>query len=172
MPPIYDREAVEPMWEELVAVGFTPLTSPEEVDAVLGDSPSGTVLLVINSVCGCAAGSCRPAVMEALQNKRIPDRLVTVFAGVDTEATEQARSYLTGYAPSSPNIILIKDGNPIMVMERRHIEGSMPQEIAEVLREFFDQECTAEGPSIPREQFEKLIPVQECGSSIPLYPGD
>jgi len=160
------------MWEELVDVGFTPLTTPEAVDEVLGANTSGTTLLVINSVCGCAAGSCRPGVMAALQNDRIPDRLVTVFAGVDMEATERARSYVPDHAPSSPNVILFKDGAPVMVMERHHIEGSTPVEVANVIRTFFNQECSALGPSIPREKFERIIPIQECGSSIPLYPGD
>jgi putative YphP/YqiW family bacilliredoxin len=120
MPPMYDPEAVRPMWEELVAVGIQPLTTPEEVDAVLGEK-TGSTLVVLNSVCGCAAGNCRPGVMLALQNERIPDRLVTVFAGMDTEAVQQARGYFD-FQPSSPNVVLFKDGAPVMALQRFHIE--------------------------------------------------
>jgi putative YphP/YqiW family bacilliredoxin len=157
------------MWEELEYVGISPLNTPEEVDELMNDSQQGTTLLVVNSVCGCAAGSARPGAMLALQNDRIPGRLATVFAGVDTEATEQARSYLKDVPPSSPNIILFKDGLPVLVMQRRHIETMTAMEVARMLKDAFDQHCEAAGPSIPPEEFEKLIPVQDCGSSIPLY---
>jgi len=171
MPPLYDPEAVRPMWEELEFVGFQSLTTPEEVDAVLGQN-TGTVLLVINSVCGCAAGGCRPGVTQALQNSTIPDTLVTVFAGVHTEATQRARYYMPGIPPSSPNAVLFKNGRAVHVLERRHIEAMSAEEVARNLVSVFDRECSRPGPSVPREVFERLDPVQECGSSIPLYPGD
>ncbi|MBI4557716.1 MAG: BrxA/BrxB family bacilliredoxin [Candidatus Hydrogenedentes bacterium] len=171
MPPLYDPEAVRPMWEELARVGVKPLTNPEEVDGALGQ-PQGTVMLVINSVCGCAAGACRPGVMLALQNNVIPDRLVTVFAGVDTEATQRAREYMDGIPPSSPNVVFFKDGKPLHVLQRQHIERMNPVEVANNLIEFFNQHCTAQGPSIPPDEFERIEPVQQCGSSIPLYPGN
>jgi putative YphP/YqiW family bacilliredoxin len=170
MPPMYDPEAVRPMWEELVAVGIQPLTTPEEVDTVLGDK-SGTTLVVLNSVCGCAAGNCRPGVMISLQNERIPDRLVTVFAGMDTEAVQQARSYFD-FQPSSPNVVLIKDGEVAMALQRFHIEQMNAVDIGNVLIEAYNEHCTRQGPSVPREEFEKLDPVQQCGSSLPLYQGD
>jgi putative YphP/YqiW family bacilliredoxin len=170
MPPVYDPEAVRPMWEELVQVGIRPLTTPEEVDEVLGKTDQ-TTLLVINSVCGCAAGGCRPGVMLALQNDIIPDNLVTVFAGMDTEATQRAREY-TDFPPSSPNAILFKDGKPVFVLERRHIERMTPVEIGNALIEAFNKHCSAKGPSVPREVFEGIEPTQRCSSTIPLYQGD
>src|SRR5437773_2347844 len=101
LEPIYDREAVAPLWQELAAIGVEPLTSPEQVDEVLG-AASGTVLVIVNSICGCAAGQARPGAMLALQGPVIPDRYVTVFAGVDREAVNRAREYMAGYPPSSP----------------------------------------------------------------------
>ena len=170
MPPMYDPEAVRPMWEELVAVGIQPLTTPEEVDTVLGEK-QGTTLVVLNSVCGCAAGNCRPGVMLALQNERIPDNLVTVFAGMDTEAVQQARGYFD-FQPSSPNVVLFKDGEVAMALQRFHIERMSAVDIGNVLVEAFNEHCTRQGPSVPREEFEKLDPVQQCGSSLPLFQGD
>src|SRR5690348_3507410 len=109
LPPIYDPEAVAPMWQELAAVGVEPLKTPEQVDQVLKPA-TGTALVVVNSVCGCAAGQARPGVMHALQNGVIPDRYVTVFAGVDRDAVERAREYMSPYPPSSPCMGLFKDG--------------------------------------------------------------
>ncbi|GMV90573.1 MAG: hypothetical protein AMXMBFR82_03510 [Candidatus Hydrogenedentota bacterium] len=172
MPPIYDPEAVKPMWEELVAVGIRPLTSPEQVDEVLANGAKGSTLLVINSVCGCAAGACRPGVMLSLQNEVIPDNLVTVFAGVDTEATQRARQLMPDVPASSPNIVLFKDGKPTHALQRHHIEQMTAVDIANTLKQIFDKECSRKGPSVPPEQFEKIDPVQQCGSSIPLYPGN
>ncbi|GMU91741.1 MAG: UPF0403 protein [Candidatus Hydrogenedentota bacterium] len=172
MPPIYDPEAVRPMWEELAAVGITPLHTPEEVDAAIGSDAQGTALLVVNSVCGCAAGGCRPGVMLALQHDVIPDRLVTVFAGVDTEATQRARELMPQIPPSSPCIVLFKDGKPTHALQRAHIERMTPVDIANALREIFTKECTRQGPSIPSEEFQKIEPVQQCGSTIPLYQGN
>jgi len=172
MPPLYDPEAVKPMWEELATVGIQPLTTPEEVDSVLGNGATGTTLLVINSVCGCAAGGCRPGVMLALQNDLIPDNLVTVFAGVDREATQRARDYMAQIPPSSPNIVLFKDGKPTHALQRMHIERMTAVDIGNALRDIFDKECTRKGPSVPKEVFDRVDPVQQCGSSIPLYQGN
>ncbi|GMW02532.1 MAG: UPF0403 protein [Candidatus Hydrogenedentota bacterium] len=172
MPPMYDPEAVRPMWEELVEVGITPLTTPDAVDAALGQS-TGTAMLVINSVCGCAAGACRPGVMLALQNDLIPDKLYTVFAGMDTEATQRARQLIgPELPPSSPNVILFKDGKPFFAMQRHHIEQRNAVEIANELRKAFNAHCTSKGPSVSPEKFEEILPVQQCGSKIPLYQGD
>ena len=112
LPPIYDPEAVKPMWQELAAVGVEPLTQPEQVDEALGPD-SGTVLVIVNSICGCAAGNARPGAMAALQNSTIPDRSVTVFAGVDRDAVERARERMAGYPPSSPAMGLFKDGEQV-----------------------------------------------------------
>lgn len=165
MPPMYDPEQVRPMWEELARVGVRPVTTPEEVDQVL-QKKEGTVLCVVNSVCGCAAGNARPGAMLALQNETIPDDLITVFAGMDTEAVAQARSYMTQVQPSSPSIALFKDGAPIFIMERRHIEQMTAVEIANHLVEAFNKFCSRKGPSVPKEVYEGEEPVRICGSTI------
>ncbi len=167
LPPLYDPEAVRPMWEELADCKVTPLHAPEDVDAGL-DRP-GTALLVVNSVCGCAAGSARPGVTQALQNARIPDQLFTVFAGVDREATERARARMTGVPPSSPCIALFKDGEVIHILERRRIERMSPDMVAGELTRLFDAECTAAGPSVPREVWERSARERMCGSSAPRF---
>ena len=164
--PLYDPEAVRPMWKELAAVGIQPLRTAEEVDHILAQT--GTALIVVNSVCGCAAGSARPGVMHALQHRTIPDHLGTVFAGVDIEAVNRARHHMSDIPPSSPSIALFQDGQPVHVLERRHIERMDPRMLAENLAEAFDKHCAAPGPSIPPEEFAKLRPVQMCGSNIPL----
>lgn len=165
MPPMYDPEQVRPMWEELARVGVRPVTTAEAVDQVL-QKQEGTVLCVVNSVCGCAAGNARPGVMLALQHEKIPDDLITVFAGMDTEAVAQARGYMSQVPPSSPCIALFKDGAPIFVMERRHIEQMTAIDIANHLAEAFGKYCGRQGPSVPREVFESEAPVQICGSTI------
>jgi putative YphP/YqiW family bacilliredoxin len=137
---IYLEEFVQPMREELTRIGFRDLRTPGEVDAVLGNS-KGTVLVVVNSVCGCAAGRARPAVASALLHAVRPDVLATVFAGQDQEATAQARSYFAEYPPSSPSIALLREGKLLYMMERRDIEGRMPEEIADDLMRAFDQFC-------------------------------
>jgi putative YphP/YqiW family bacilliredoxin len=168
MQPLYDPEAVRPLWEELVNVGFHSLTTAEEVDEVLSKG-QGTVLLVINSVCGCAAGAARPGVELALQHKTIPDKLVTVFAGVDRAAVERAREYMPQFEPSSPFIVLFKDGKEVFTLERRHIESMDVHAIAEILKRTFDEFCRAPGPSVPPEVYEKTARSQQCSSTIPLF---
>src|SRR6202022_3955072 len=111
------------------------------VDATLKDN-KGTLLVVVNSICGCAAGKARPGIALALQHDVRPDKVATVFAGGDIEATERARSYLTGYPPSSPSIGLLKEGKLVYMMERHQIEGKGPEQIAEDLKQAFDQFCT------------------------------
>lgn len=171
MPPLYDPEQVRPMWEELANVGVSPLTTPEAVDAALSAS-EGTVLCVVNSVCGCAAGGARPGVTLSLQNDIIPDKLVTVFAGMDQEAVAKARSYMTQVAPSSPCIALFKDGKPIHVLERRHIERMSAMDIANNLTQVYNQTCSRKGPSVAPEVFEGNQSVKACGSSIAPYSGN
>ena len=136
----YDPRLVQPMRDELTKIGFEELQTAGAVDSAL-TSPSGTVLVVVNSVCGCAAGRARPGLTLALQEGPRPDRLTTVFAGMDTEATERAREYFTGYGPSSPSVALFKDGHLVHMMERRDIEGRDADEIAEVLRTAFVRHC-------------------------------
>jgi putative YphP/YqiW family bacilliredoxin len=170
MPPLYDPEAVRFMWEELAHVGIRPVTTPEEVDSTL-KSTSGTTLVVVNSVCGCAAGNCRPGVSLSLQNGIIPDNLITVFAGMDKEAVAKAREYFN-FAPSSPNVVLFKDGKIVHALERRHIERMTALDIAKNLVEAYNRECSRKGPSVPRETFEKVEHAEQCGSSLPLFQGN
>ncbi len=167
LTPIYDPEAVAPLWQELAAVGVEPLTTPEQVDDALAARP-GTALLIVNSVCGCAAGQARPGVMLALQNGIIPDRSVTVFAGVDRDAVERARQRLTGYPPSSPCIALFKDGNLVFMLERTDLQRMDEGQVAGALRQVFDAHCTRPGPSIDPKTFAGIRPYQGCGSQIPL----
>lgn len=168
-PPIYDPEAVQPMRDELLFMGFEELTTPEKVDEVFGSGKDETVFLVINSVCGCAAGSARPGACHAVQNEKIPDRLVTSFAGQDRDAVDYIRQkYLADVPPSSPFMALFKNGKPVFVMPRFHIEGRSPQEVAGVLIEKFDEHCTNEGPAVSDEDYGKLVHARACGSKIPL----
>ena len=137
----YPEMLVRPMREELTRMGVEELKSAGEVDRALEDT--GTTLVVVNSVCGCAARNARPAVGLALQNEIRPDRVVTVFAGQDLEATAQARAYLHGYPPSSPSIALLKDGDVVCMLERHQIEGRDADQIAEDLTDAFDRFCGA-----------------------------
>ena len=171
MPPRYDPQEVKPMIEELTNVGVESLTDAESVDKMIGAAP-GTTLLVVNSVCGCAAGNCRPGVSLALQHSVIPDNLGTVFAGMDTEAVARARELMGGVPPSSPCIAMFKDQKPIGILERRPIERMTAAEISETLTKMFDEQCTRKGPSVPPEVFEENDPVKRCGSSIPLFSSE
>jgi len=137
---MYPAELVAPMSKDLETVGFESLETPEEVVEVL-ENQHGTALLVVNSVCGCAAAMARPGVKMALQNEKIPGHLYTVFAGVDTEATSKAREYLLPYPPSSPSIALFKDGRLVHFIERHHIEGRNAMMIAENLKAAFNEYC-------------------------------
>jgi len=131
---------IQPMRDELTSIGFQELRTPEDVDAVMAEK-TGTTFVVVNSVCGCAGGIARPAVAMALRNDRRPDRLVTVFAGQDKEATARAREYFVGQPPSSPSFFLFKDGELVGVLHRSDIEGSTPERVAEKLVALFDQYC-------------------------------
>ncbi len=166
--PMYDLQAVQPMRDELVAVGFEDLRTSEDVDKVFGKT-KGTLLVMINSVCGCAAGSARPGVALALQHKVIPDRLVTVFAGMEHNAVDRVRELHAGYPPSSPSMVLFKDGKLVAVVERRMIEGKTPEQLASELVQIFARYCSRPGPSIPAREFATLDFVKVCGSSIPRY---
>jgi putative YphP/YqiW family bacilliredoxin len=135
------EEFAREMREELTRVGFRELRTPEQVEGLLGQEKR-TVLVVVNSVCGCAAGKARPAIARAVMNKARPEVLVTVFAGQDPEATAQARKYFTPYAPSSPSIALMRDGKLAFMMERRDIENSDPLAIAATLVRVFNEFCT------------------------------
>jgi len=137
---MYDERFVTPMRQELTRLGVEEMRTPDEVDAKLKDAP-GTTLVVVNSVCGCAARNARPAVASALRHAVKPDHLTTVFAGQDVEATTKARSYFTGFPPSSPQIGLLKDGQLVFMLERWQIEGRSADEIAKDLVGAFDQFC-------------------------------
>jgi len=136
---MYPAEIVRPMKEELTTIGFEELLSPDAVESAL--SKSGTVLVVVNSVCGCAAANARPAVRISLNNQNTPDYLYTVFAGVDRDATDAARAKMIPFPPSSPSLALFKDGELVHMIERHHIEGRSAQLIAENLTEAFNEFC-------------------------------
>jgi bacilliredoxin len=136
----YDPRFVQPMREELTRIGFTELLTPADVDAAVHDT-QGTLLLVVNSVCGCAAGRARPAVTQALRHTARPDRLTTVFAGMELDATSRARGYFAPYPPSSPQIALFKDGALVFMLERKDIEGRTPDAIAGDLVAAFEEHC-------------------------------
>jgi len=167
LQPIYDPEAVAPLWQELAAVGVEPLQTPEQVDKVLGPG-SGTVLVIVNSICGCAAGQARPGAMLALQNAKIPDRSVTVFAGVDRDAVNRARDYMAGFPPSSPSMGLFKDGKQVFMLQRSDLQQMSEEQVAAALKTAFDAHCVKPGPSVSPETFRQIRPYQGCGSQIPM----
>lgn len=137
----YPEQICAPMRADLTSAGFSELKTPEQVDQTISES-KGSLLLVINSVCGCAAGTARPGVKLSLQkSEKHPDKLVTVFAGQDLEATNQARKYTLPYPPSSPSIALFKDGKLVHFVERHHIEGRSAEMIAENLATAYDEFC-------------------------------
>jgi putative YphP/YqiW family bacilliredoxin len=137
---MYPEEIVAPMKSELTEVGFDELTSEADVDNLMNNM-SGTALVMVNSVCGCAAANARPAVKIAINHSKKPSKLATVFAGVDAEATAKARQYFLPYPPSSPSIALMKDGKLVHFIERHHIEGRPAELIAENLTAAFDEHC-------------------------------
>ena len=138
----YPEFFVAPMREELTRLGIEELLTPAQVDEAL--SRKGTTLLVVNSICGCAAGRARPALAEAVNHPVKPDHMTTVFAGADLEATARAREYLTGYPPSSPSVAILRDGQLVWMMERRQIESQGMDAIVRELTSAFDQYCAKE----------------------------
>lgn len=145
---MYPEPLIAPMRHELTRLGVEELRTAEQVDAAL--AAPGTTLVVVNSVCGCAARNARPAVAMAMQHAATPDRATTVFAGQDTAATQRARAHFTGYAPSSPAIALMKDGEVVFMLERWQIEGRSAQAIAQDLTGAFDEYVAGDGaPAAP-----------------------
>jgi putative YphP/YqiW family bacilliredoxin len=136
---MYPPELVKPMREDLTAVGFEELHTAEAVEQAL--AKNGTTLVVVNSVCGCAAANARPGARMSLQNAKTPDHLVTVFAGVDREATDKARAHMVPFPPSSPSMALFKDGELVHMLERHHIEGRPAEVIADNLRDAYNSFC-------------------------------
>ena len=136
---LFMNDAVLQARQEIAAAGYTELKTPEEVDEALNQK--GTTLVMVNSICGCAGGIARPAASHSLHFDKRPDQLVTVFAGQDKEATEKARSYFTGYPPSSPSFALLKDGKVLTMVERKDIEGHDLMAVVQKLQTSFDQYC-------------------------------
>jgi putative YphP/YqiW family bacilliredoxin len=136
----YPEPLIKPMREDLTRFGVEETRTPEELDEVIRKT-KGTVMVVVNSVCGCAAGLARPAIGMALQHSTKPDKVVTVFAGADIAATERARSYFRGYFPSSPSLGILQDGKIVFMLERHQIEGRDPYSIAKDLTDAFDRFC-------------------------------
>lgn len=167
--PTYDPVAVQPMRDELIAAGFREMLIPADVDAFLNLKDDQTALVMINSVCGCAAGSARPGVTLALQNNIIPDVLLTSFAGQDKDAVDTLRQkYLPELPPSSPFIVLYKGNEIEYLMQRFDIEGKTADMVAGELASAFNQFCTKQGPSISPEEFSNLPQARMCGSKVPL----
>ena len=138
----YPEFFVEPMREELTRIGVEELRTPADVDAAVTAKP-GTLMIVVNSICGCAAGKARPGIAQALKHRTRPDRVTSVFAGFDEEATQRARSYFTGYRPSSPSVALLRDGQLVFMLERSQIENQSADQIATALAAAFDTFCGA-----------------------------
>jgi len=136
---MYPAELVQPMRDELTAVGFKQVNEVETIEAAI--NAKGTTLVVVNSVCGCAAANARPGVRFSLDNEKVPSSLVTVFAGVDKEATDAARSMMVPFPPSSPSMALFKDGELVHMLERHHIEGRPADMIAANLKQAYDEHC-------------------------------
>ncbi len=136
---MYPAELVQPMRDELTAVGFKQVSEVETIEAAI--NAKGTTLVVVNSVCGCAAANARPGVRFSLDNEKVPSTLVTVFAGVDREATDAARSMMVPFPPSSPSMALFKDGELVHMLERHHIEGRPADMIAANLKQAYDEHC-------------------------------
>jgi len=148
----YPEALVAPMRAELTRLGVKELRDAAAVDAAFGAAEGQTMVLVINSVCGCAAANARPAMALAMQNKTLPDHFVTVFAGQDLEATARARMHLAGIPPSSPFIALFQNEDPVFVLERRHIEGRTAGAIASDLVRAFDTVCGTNGAPMPDQE--------------------
>jgi putative YphP/YqiW family bacilliredoxin len=136
----YPEMMVAPMRQDLVRIGFKELRTPTEVDGLL-ETEKRTTLVVVNSVCGCAAGMMRPAVYLSLQGAKKPEVLTTVFAGQDLDATDRAREYIVGYPPSSPSVALFKDGELVYMLERHQIERRHPEDIATDLQAAYERYC-------------------------------
>ena len=136
---MYDPQLVQPFRDELTSLGVQELMTPEHVDEAM--RKPGTTLVFVNSVCGCAAGRARPGYRLSMLNGKKPDNVVTVFAGMEKEATERAREYFKPYRPSSPQIALMKDGQLVKMIQRQDIEGKQPQQVAESLTSAYDEFC-------------------------------
>ncbi|MGK0426842.1 MAG: putative YphP/YqiW family bacilliredoxin [Ulvibacter sp.] len=155
--PSYDTITVQPMRDELTSVGCTELLTPENVDKALDRNDNKTILVVINSICGCSAGSGRPGVMVALQNSTIPDELYTLFGGMEKDAIDRYRSkYLPNHPNSSPHIALFRNGEPVAILQRSDIEGHSAESIAVELIAIFNKESSNIGPSISVKDFENV----------------
>jgi len=137
---MYDPELTRPMRQELVNNGVIELKTPQEVDETINNT-KGTFLIIVNSVCGCGAGTARPGLLLSLKNNKIPNKIFTVFAGVDREATEKARSYFRDYPPSSPSMFLFKDNKLVFALERSNIEGKELEKLSSLLTEAYNKYC-------------------------------
>ncbi|MGB2232336.1 MAG: BrxA/BrxB family bacilliredoxin [Flavobacteriaceae bacterium] len=136
---MYPQEIVQPMQEDLTSAGFTSLHTSEDVESAI--NKQGTTLVVVNSVCGCAAANARPGAKQSLSNEKTPDHLVTVFAGVDKDAVTKAREFMVPFPPSSPSMALFKNGELVHMLERHHIEGRPAELISENLKDAFNEHC-------------------------------
>ena len=169
----YPEIIVKPMREELTRAGVIELRDAASVDAAFAGSEGKTQLLIINSICGCAAANARPAVIKSRQAGAQPDEFLTVFAGQDLDATDRAREHLAGIPPSSPFIALFRDGDPVFVLERRHIEGRSGNELAEALISSYEKFCgnkTSGSEEEPRSDTESQLAAADPGESSDELP--
>ncbi len=168
--PTYDPASVQYMRDELTAVGFSELLTLDDVDNALAVEDDRLTLLVVNSVCGCAAGCARPGIALALQHNVIPDRMITAFAGMEKRVVEYLRQrYLTNFVPSSPVIALFRNGRIEFIMERKDIVHKTPEEVSDIITAQFDRLCKRPGPSIDPEQYNSLDFTIVCSSTLPRY---
>lgn len=168
-PPVYNPADVQPMRNELLLVGFEEVLTPQMVEEALSQKNDESILVFINSVCGCAAGSARPGVIAALQNNVIPDKFITAFAGQERDAIDYLREkYLSAFPPSSPCMALFKNGELLFMMPRHHIESRSPLEVADILQNVFNENCTKKGPAVSDEVYKKIVYEKACGSSISM----
>lgn len=169
--PTYDPAAVAPLRDELTTVGFRELLTPESVEETFSQNDK-TILLVVNSVCGCSAGSSRPGVCASLQNKLIPDDLVTAFAGQEKSSLNVIRQkYLSQFQPSSPFIALFKGSEVLFALERFDIQSMDAEEVSENCVKAYEEHCTKTGPSISAEDYAKLDHTIMCGSNVKPFQG-
>jgi len=167
--PTYDPVAVQPLRNELTDVGFSEVLTIENFESIVNQKDDKTVLLFINSVCGCSAGTARPGATLALQGEIIPDRLITAFAGQDKEVIQHIREkYLNEFTPCSPCMAMFRNGKLEFYLPRFQIEKKRAEDIANILTELFKERCSKKGPSVPTEAYEQLKYKRMCGSKIPM----
>ncbi len=171
--PNYDPVAVQPLRDELTGIGFEELLTPQDVDNMLESQDDKVALVLLNSVCGCAAGAVRPGAMHSVQTDLIPDKLLTLFAGMEKEAVTHYRNkYLADYEPSSPSLTLFRNGKILSIFHRHDLVDKTPEEISGLLTEIYADNCNRRGPSISAKDYDDIDKSDPmCGSDVPKFEG-